>query len=924
MPPTSDNPSAPTELPYGSGQFANVVAAVREMKHPTQIGSYHILELIGEGGMGTVYKAEQREPIHRVVALKIIKLGMDTREVISRFESERQALAVMNHVNVAKVLDAGATETGRPFFVMEYVPGVSITTYADRQRLGLRERLELFMQACAAVQHAHQKAIIHRDLKPSNMLVTVQDDKPLLKVIDFGVAKAVSSRLTDRTFFTETGQLVGTPEYMSPEQAEAMGVDVDTRTDVYSLGVVLYELLSGALPFDPKSLRSAGYQEIQRIIREVDPPAPSTRLSALTETLASIAACRQIEPRKLETTLKGELDWIVMKSLEKDRTRRYESAGALAGDVARYLADEPIAASPPSKLYRSRKFVRRHRWGLGMAAVLAAALGAGLIGTTLGFIRARQQRDEAVAARLAEAEAREYESQTDKFLIGMFTSIDPEEARGREVKVKEILDLANRRIDADPPKHAVVEASLRAIFGRAYRSLGDYEKARQQLQRSVDIYRRQGAPRESFLMHELQYLGLAELSEGKFAEAEASFREALQLHRKHDGPDHADTLAVQGDLVSALLQGGKPEEAEALIAQAMQRMNQPGANVDLDARCSIANTLAQLRMQQGRLGEAEQLMRDALQQYSAAHGNDHPGSLAVMSNLAMLLQQQGRLAEATELLRRTSELSEKVNGPDHPSTAVAENNLALTLDAAGQFDEAEKVYLRIIRRSSALNPDDPGLLVARSNYALLIQKMGRLDDAESSFRDLIVHMKRVLGEDQMHTLFAESNLAMLRAQRGDLAEAEQIFRSIIPRARKALTSQSPATISFVSKFGYVLSVQKKWAEAEPLLAEGYAAAAAIGVTSSQPGYGAAYGACLVHQKKPQEALPILKEAYHAASKQPQPDPNTLARIAGTLALAYDQLDQPGEARKWRENPSAATVPSSQPANMPMTTHDERQ
>jgi len=894
------------------------------MKHPTQIGPYHILELIGEGGMGTVYKAEQREPIHRVVALKIIKLGMDTREVISRFESERQALAVMNHVNVAKVLDAGATETGRPFFVMEYVPGVPITTFADRRRLGLRDRLELFIQACAAVQHAHQKAIIHRDLKPSNMLVTMQDDKPLLKVIDFGVAKAVSSRLTDKTFFTETGQLVGTPEYMSPEQAEAMGVDVDTRTDVYSLGVVLYELLSGALPFDPKSLRSAGYQEIQRIIREVEPPAPSTRLSALTETLASIAACRQTEPRKLETTLKGELDWIVMKSLEKDRTRRYESAGALAVDVARYLADEPVAASPPSKLYKARKFVRRHRWGLGMAAVVAAALGAGLIGTTLGFIRARQQRDQAVAARLAEAEAREYESQTDKFLVEMFTSIDPEEARGREVKVKEILDLATRRIDADPPKHAVVEASLRAIFGRAYRSLGDYERARQQLQRSVEIYRRQGAARETFLMQELQYLGLAELAEGNFAQAEANFREALQLHRKHGGPNHADTLAVEGDLVNALLQGGNPQEAEALIADAMQRMNQPGAKVDLEARCVIFNTLAQVRMQQGRLAEAEQLMRDALQQYSAVHGQDHPASIAVMSNLATLLQQQGRLAEATEMLRRSAQLCEKVNGPNHPDTAAAENNLALGLDAAGEFAEAEKVYLKIISRRGALNPDDPGLLVARSNYALLVQKMGRLDEAEASFRELIGQMKRVLGDDHMHTLFAESNLAMLRAQRGDLAEAEQIFRSIIPRARKALTSQSPATISFISKFGYVLSGRKKWTEAEPLLAEGYAAAAAMGVTSSQPGYGAAYGACLVHVKKPQEALPILKQAYHAASQLPQPDPNTLARIAGTLALAYDQLDQPGEARKWRENPTASTVPSSQPANLPMTNHDERQ
>jgi eukaryotic-like serine/threonine-protein kinase len=392
-------------LPTSPGRQKTMIIPITEQPGD-RIGRYKILQQIGEGGCGVVYMAEQEEPVRRRVALKVIKLGMDTKSVIARFEAERQALALMDHPNIAKVLDAGATETGRPFFVMELVRGVKITDYCDEAKLSTRERLDLFIQVCSAIQHAHQKGIIHRDLKPSNILVTINDGVPVPKVIDFGIAKATTGQqLTDKTLFTAYEQFIGTPAYMSPEQAVMTSLDIDTRSDIYALGVLLYELLTGRTPFDPKELLQAGFDEMRRTIREVEPARPSTRLSTMLESdLTSVAQRRHLDAPKLIHMLRGDLDWIVMKALEKDRSRRFETANALAMDIQRYLGNEPITARPPSTLYRFQKLARRNKTAFAAAAAVVLALVFGLVATQRQASRAvRAEREQARLRQAAEA-----------------------------------------------------------------------------------------------------------------------------------------------------------------------------------------------------------------------------------------------------------------------------------------------------------------------------------------------------------------------------------------------------------------------------------------------------------------------------------------------------------------------------------------
>ncbi|MBS0197192.1 MAG: serine/threonine protein kinase [Planctomycetes bacterium] len=872
--PTGDLPVVPADAMATLDAAGTFAGGVREGPG-TRIGPYRLLQLIGEGGFGSVFMAEQETPVVRKVALKIIKLGMDTRQVVARFEQERQALAMMDHPHIARVLDAGATETGRPFFVMELVKGQPITTYCDHGKLSIEDRLGLFAQVCTAVQHAHSKGIIHRDIKPSNILVSTQDGRPHAKVIDFGIAKATASKLTEKTLFTEHQAFIGTPEYMSPEQAEG-NLDIDTRTDVYSLGVLLYELLTGTTPFSGKELRSAAHAEIQRIIREVEPPKPSTRLSANTGTIAGVAAQRHTEPRRLGMVIRGELDWIVMKALEKDRTRRYETANGLAMDIRRYLSGEAVVAAPPSTAYRFKKFVRRNRVMVAAGAAVGAALVLGMVGTIWQARVAAAQRDlarsEAARAVAAEAEAHRRADELLRvadFQGAMLAQVDPAAAGVKLTKdVRE-------RFDAALTKAAAAEGERETqaeLFASQWSRVNATDAALELidstvLKPAVAAIEKQFGDQPvvaSTLRHVLaeRYHDL-----GLDSAAVTLEKQALADRRRVLGEDHSDTLVSIGNVGVYLNAIGKPEEAEPYYREALEKSRRVRGQDQPETWSCLAN-LGNLLVERGRLSDAEPLLREALEQRRRQLGEEHPDTLESRRDWAILLREQGKLAEAGAEFREVLDKRRQTLGAEDRKTLTSLNDLATLMKSQGKVDEAVGYFREVVEaRRRSLGEAHPSTLIAMQNLGAVLDANGQPQEAESLMREALAKQRQLLGPDHASTLTSLGNLSVYLIGQNKFTEAEPLCRETLERRRRVLGANHTGTLIANNVMGLVLIRQGKLAEGEPFWREALATAQRV--------LGPAHPETLIYlhnlaglaidQKKPAEAEQLYRQVVQTGT-----------------------------------------------------------
>jgi serine/threonine protein kinase/tetratricopeptide (TPR) repeat protein len=772
-----------SEPSTGFGESDSTHTSVPSGAPTRSIGPYRLLQRIGEGGMGEVWMAEQSTPMRRQVAVKIIKAGMDTGMVIARFEAERQALAMMDHPVIAKVFDGGATTEGRPYFAMEYVKGDPITTYCDRHRLSTNERLELFVRVCEGVQHAHQKGVIHRDLKPSNILVTVADGQAVPKVIDFGVAKAMTQHLTDRTLFTEVGVLIGTPEYMSPEQADLTGLDIDTRTDVYALGVLLYELLTGSLPFDRQSLRQRGLDEIRRVIREVDPPRPSTRVTTAHDSVEA-AKKRHTEVRQLVSQLRGDLDWITMKALEKDRTRRYDTAIGMAADVRRHLRDEPVVAGPPSTLYRATKFARRHRFGVAAAAAIFLLVVAFAAAMTEQARRVARERDRATLESARANREAEAARQVSDFFLRLFELADPSEARGSSVTAREILETGSARIEQDLRQQPVLQSRVMATIGDAYQKLGLYKYADNLFRKSLDV-RTKAEVGQDAVAEALFKLGYVQVQTGNFKEAATALTKALAIQEATAGVSPtvlSETVGALGELAYVQAEYDRAESYYVRRLDILRQQSPQSEREISDGLTDLAMTVQQTRSDYAR---ALTLNDEALAIRRRLFSSPHQRISQSLNNQAMVYYRMKNYAAAEPLFKESLAMNRLLFGELHPEVSANLNNLALVARDRGDYKRADDMFAQVIEMDrKLLGPRHIQVARLLNNWGEAVRRGGDPRRAETLLRESWAMHREALSPTHWQSVATEMMIVRCLIDQRRFPDAERMLNEAFPLIEK--------------------------------------------------------------------------------------------------------------------------------------------